>query len=119
MLMLPPLPTPVNPTVLRMPTLLTSSTEFVARTDTLPAFPCPKVLALSLPPSLKDKEPEEIVMFPPLPTAPVSTELKIALAGLSLTPAIVTGPVTSTVTLPASPLPGGWSEDASRTAVAS
>ncbi|BAY42427.1 hypothetical protein SAMD00079811_00040 [Scytonema sp. HK-05] len=102
MLILPPLPTPPAATVLKM-SPLTSSTEFVARTDTLPAFPCPKVLALSLPPSLKEKSPEEIVMFPPLPTALGSTVLKIPL----LTPAIVTLSVTSTVTFPASPLPTG------------
>ncbi len=46
-----------------------SATEFVARTDTLPAFPCPEVLAYSIPPSVKEKSLEEMVMFPPLPTA--------------------------------------------------
>ncbi|BAY42426.1 hypothetical protein SAMD00079811_00030 [Scytonema sp. HK-05] len=58
-------------------------------------------------------------MFPPVPTAPVPKKLKIALGFPSLIPAIVTGPVTSIVILPASPLPAGWVSDALRTKVCS
>ncbi|BAY42425.1 hypothetical protein SAMD00079811_00020 [Scytonema sp. HK-05] len=98
MLILPPLPTPPAATVLKM-FPLTSSTEFVARTDTLPAFPCPKVLAVSAAPSVKEKEPVVILMLPPLPTPPAPTVLKM----FPLTSS--TEFVARTDTLPAFPCP--------------
>ncbi|BAY42428.1 hypothetical protein SAMD00079811_00050 [Scytonema sp. HK-05] len=70
MSILPPLPTPPNSTELKMAVLLpASSTAPDARTDTLPAFPCPNEVASSLPPSFKDKEPVVILMLPLLPVA--------------------------------------------------
>ena len=116
MLMLPPLPTAPDPTLLKI-LPLSSETKSLALINTLPALPCPMVLAFSVPPSNKDNEPLEIVMFPPLPVAPGSMLLKISLGNPLLTPEIVTFPVTSMLIFPAFPLPAGKVPEAALTKV--
>src|SRR4028118_444386 len=100
--MLPPLPTAPASTWLPMPVEdPPRETASVALIVTSPAFPCPEVLAAKVAPPDTDIVPVVISMLPPLPTAPASTWLPIAVED----PSRETASVALIVTSPAFPCP--------------
>ncbi len=109
-LMLPPLPTDPASTLLKaalgFPLLLVPSkeTRSLALIITLPASPCPRVLANSCAPLVSESSPVVIRMSPPLPLPVCSTLLKAALGfPLLLVPSKETRSLALIITLPASP----------------
>src|SRR5919202_841477 len=111
-LRLPPLPTAPAVTLLKAPLLSplepTPSKEIVsvAVIFTLPASPCPRVLATRTAPLDTDRERVERLISPPLPTAPASTRLAALLdCPLVPTPSKEIESVAARFTRPAFPLP--------------
>ena len=97
---------------------LTRETASLAVTVTFPAFPVPKVDALSTAPLVSESEPALMAILPPVPFDPGFTLLKIPLGNAPL-PSRVAAPETFTVTLPASPCPADWVLEALRINVSS